>query len=237
MTDNPSNLGNYLTADKMTPITKRAQASVAPGDDPGEFDMILSNGTRDRDGESIPTNSWAQPLPETIPINANHSSDVSDIVGSGVPWIDDQGGLRVRGTFATTPLGQHVRTLVNEGHLRSVSVEFLRRKDGNGRPVNELVGGAFVNIPANPEARVLASKGRLSFAEFRAFLAGEADPIGLVTKAADESADSSAMIAAIHDASVHLGAQCAAPDDVDDGADDGANKAAALKLRLKALRR
>jgi hypothetical protein len=48
------------------------------------------------------------------------------------------------------------------------------------------------------------------------------------------------MVTAIHDAAVHLGAQCYAPADEDmdgdDGADDGANKAAALRLRLKAIR-
>jgi hypothetical protein len=204
-------------------ISKRATASVASSaDEAGGFDLLLSNGTRDRDGETIPPESWAQPLPDTIPINANHSSDFSDIVGSGTPWIDDAGNLRVRGTFASTPLGQHVRSLVTEGHLRSVSVEFLRRKDGNGRPVNELVGGAFVNIPANPEARVLASKGVPQwFAD-------------LVAKAANGE-DTAAMVRAIHDASVHLGAQCV-PDAVDPtGEDDGANTAAALRLRLKAL--
>jgi hypothetical protein len=128
-------------------LTKRAQASVAPGDGPGQFDIILSNAAEDRDGEVLHPEDWAQPLPDTIPINANHSADVSDIVGSGTPFIDSGGNLRVRGTFATTPLAQHVRTLVNEGHLRSVSVEFLRRKDGNDQQVIELVGGAFVNIP------------------------------------------------------------------------------------------
>jgi hypothetical protein len=189
--------------------------------------MLLSNGTRDRDGESISPGSWAQPLPEVIPINANHSADVSDIVGSGRPFIDAEGNLRVQGTFASTPLGQHVRSLVTEGHLRSVSVEFLRRKDGNAT-VNELVGGAFVNIPANPEARVLASKGVPTWFS------------DLVAKAANGE-DTSAMVRAIHDASVHLGAQCVPSADPDaeyaeeTGEADGANKAALLRLRLKAL--
>jgi hypothetical protein len=212
----------------MKPATKRAQASVTASDN-GEFDMVLSNGTLDRDGESLLPGSWVQPLPDTIPINANHSSDVSDIVGSGIPFIDNEGNLRVRGTFASTPLGQHVRTLVNEGHLRSVSVEFLHRKDANGQWLNELVGGAFVNLPSNPTARVLTSKTPAWFEErLTAILAG--DP---VTKAAGD-----AMVQAIHDASVHIGAQCAPGDeDMDgvDGADDGANKAAALRLRLKAI--
>jgi len=194
--------------------------------------MILSNGALDRDGEGLSLSSWAQPLPKSIPINANHSSDVSAIVGSGEPFFDTEGNLRVHGTFASTELAQHVRTLVNENHLRSVSVEFLRRKDGNGQQVNELVGGAFVNIPANPEARVLASKALVDFEK-------RLDAI-LGTKAAGES-DGSAMVTAIHDASVHLGAQCYAQSDESmdgvDGAADGANKAAALGLRLKALQR
>jgi hypothetical protein len=226
----------------MTLQTKRAQASVTPGDN-GEFDLVLSNATIDREGESIPAGSWVQPLPATIPINANHSADVSDIVGSGVPWIDSAGNLRVRGAFASTPLGQKIRTLVNEGHLRSVSVEMLRRKDANsGVVVNELVGGAFVNIPANPTAVVLASKAMEDdtppewfLTRLRETLMGETDAMTMVTKAAGGDA---AMVTAIHDAAVHLGAQClAAPPDVDDGSDDGANKALRLlSLRVKALR-
>src|ERR1700741_3026785 len=94
--------------------TKRAQATVSPGDDTGEFDMILSNGALDRDGEKLNLSDWAQPLPDTIPININHSSDVSDIVGSGVPFFDSEGNLRVRGTYASNPAAQHIRSLVNE---------------------------------------------------------------------------------------------------------------------------
>lgn len=142
----------------MTVVTKRASAAVVPTDDaPGSFDVILSNGTLDRDGDVLRPEDWVQPLPASIPINANHSSDVSHIVGSGRPFIDEKGNLRVVGTFSTTPLAQELRTLVNESHLQSVSVEFLRHKDGD-QVRHELVGGAFVNIPSNPSARVLSSK-------------------------------------------------------------------------------
>jgi hypothetical protein len=191
--------------------TKRASAAVAPSpSDPGEFDMVLSNGALDRDGEKLALSSWVQPLPAVIPINVNHSDDVSDIVGSGQPFFDSEGNLRVKGTYAATRAAQHIRQLVNGGHLTAVSVEFLRRKDANGRQVNELVGGAFVNVPANPEARVLVSKAA----------GGDA-----------------ALIMAIHDAACHLGAQCVVPDvDPDPGADDGANKAALLRLWLRAIR-
>jgi hypothetical protein len=150
---------------------KRANAVIAPGDDSGSFDMLLSNGSLDRDGEKLSLSSWAQPLPATIPININHSNDVSDIVGSGEPFFDSEGNLRVKGRFASTPDAQHIRTLVNELHLTSVSVEFLRTEKGN-----VLVGGAFVNVPANPEARVLASKALDFERRLDAIMAGKPDP-------------------------------------------------------------
>jgi hypothetical protein len=211
--------------------TKRAQASVSPGD-AGEFDVILSDATEDRDGDVLLPQQWKQPLPAVIQFNADHSGSVSDIVGSGRPWIDENGALRVRGKFATTELGQHIRTLVNEGHLTGVSVEFLKRKDADGNPVHELVGGSFVLIPANPSARVLASKALDDFEDrLDAILAGR-----LVAKAAADSADGGAMVQAIHDASYHLGAACVETVDSDDGAADGANRATALRLRLKSIR-
>jgi hypothetical protein len=206
--------------------TKRAQATVSPGEDTGEFDMILSNGALDRDGEKLNLSDWAQPLPDTIPINVNHSSDVSDIIGSGVPFFDSEGNLRVRGTFASNAAAQHIRSLVNEHHLQSVSVEFLRTENGN-----VLVGGAFVNVPANPQARVLASKALDFERRLDAILAGRP-----VAKAVADSSDGMALITAIHDASVHLGAQCVETTDSYDGAADGANRATALQLRLKAIR-
>jgi hypothetical protein len=158
---------------------------------------------------------------------------VSDVIGSGQPWIDQDGNLRVKGTFSSSAAAQHLRGLVAEGHVQSVSVEFLRRKDANGLPVNELVGGAFVSLPANPEARVIASKAAFQ-AGLDAILSGKG------------FGGDGAMLQAIHDASVHLGADCVdgivgldddLSEDGEDGADDGSNKAAALRLRLKALSR
>jgi hypothetical protein len=133
---------------------KTVDAAVRPADGPGEFEMVLSDDSLDRDGEHLWTHEWRDPLPDVIPIKANHSRDVADIVGSGRPYIDSDGALKVRGTFASTPPAQHLRALVTEGHVSSVSVEFLRHPDGTA----ELVGGAFVDIPSNPSARVLAAK-------------------------------------------------------------------------------
>ena len=69
---------------------KRVSAVVGPSlSDPGEFDVILSNDTLDRDGEVLLSTRWKQPLPESIQFNVDHSDHVRDIVGSGAPFIDD----------------------------------------------------------------------------------------------------------------------------------------------------
>lgn len=191
---------------------KRVSAVVGPSlSDPGEFDVILSNDTLDRDGEVLLSTRWKQPLPESIQFNVDHSDHVRDIVGSGAPFIDDAGNLRVRGKFASSELGQHIRGLVNERHLRWVSVEFLRHKDGT----HELVGGAFVKIPSHPTARVLASKA--------------ANGDAALIQAVHDAAYWLGAACAVMDDGVVV-------EDIDlaDGAADGANKAAVLRLlRLK----
>jgi hypothetical protein len=144
-------------------VVTKATASVAPVEDSkskhGEFDVILSTSSLDRDGDELHPDEWKTPLPERITFDSDHGMSVATCVGSGKPFINDQGQLQVRGTFASTPHGQAVRTLVNEGHISSVSVAFMNHKtQKSGKPVRELLNGAFVAVPANPEARVLASK-------------------------------------------------------------------------------
>lgn len=186
----------------MQLATKRATATVSPSSDPGEFDILLSNDALDRHGEQLHQKDWRQ-LPQWVPINVNHSDSVTDVVGSGRPYFDSQGNLRVKGAFADTDAAQHVRALVAGGHVKSVSVEFLRHRDGT----RELIGGAFVSLPANPAAQVLSAK---------AF----SDAVRHIVKSGGAE---DAFLQAIHDASVHLGAGCLSMDGVD-GAADGANK-------------
>jgi len=174
----------------MDVVTKNVEAQVAPVMDSthpsGEFDVILSTDTLDRDGERLYLDEWKQPLPDHITIDSDHDMSVVSTVGSGRPFINDAGQLQVRGTFASTPHGQNVRTLVNEGHIKTVSVAFRvdkTRKDA--KPQRELLNAGFVAVPANPDAVVLSSK----------------------------TAKKDAMMShqqAIHDAAVSLGAMCGA---------------------------
>ncbi|WP_157681324.1 hypothetical protein [Mycobacterium sp. JS623] len=89
-----------------------------------------------------------------------------------------------------------------------------------------------MNVPSNPDARVLSAK---------AFQ----DGLDAILSGKSFGGDG-AMLQAIHDASVHLGADCVdgivgldddLSEDAEDGSSEGANKAVALRLRLKGLSR
>jgi hypothetical protein len=218
-----------MGGEQVTLVTKRMTVSPGTDDGTGTFDAILSTPSVDRDGESLASHHWKQPLPARIAITVDHTGSVSDVVASGEPYIASDGSLRLRGRFSATEKGQTVRQLVVGGDVNSLSVEFLRRKDANGQPVNELTAASFVLLPANTDAVVLSAKA--FDAGLEAILAGKSLGGG-----------DAAMLQAIHDAAGHLGAQCVGMgmDDTDgeaDGANSKAFEAKALQLRLKALAR
>lgn len=151
----------------MSITNKTVMASVKSVNDDteapyGAFDVILSAQTKDRDGDILLKDGWKLPLPEHIPFDIDHGMSIEKTVGSGKPFINDNGDLQVRGTFASTPLGQTVRSLVSEGHIRSTSVAFMSEKstakDGTSVTLREVLNGAFVNTPSNREAIVLGVK-------------------------------------------------------------------------------
>src|SRR6478752_3921183 len=143
----------------------KKDATITNTDDafPGSFEVILSAQTKDRDGDTLLKDGWKLPLPEHITFDSDHGMTVEKTVGSGVPRIDEEtGNLIVSGTYSSLPRAQEVRTLVNEGHIRTTSVAFMSEKtekDGKSVAVRELLNGAFVAIPSNREALVLSSKG------------------------------------------------------------------------------
>lgn len=127
---------------------------------------------------------------------------VATTVGSGEPRLESDGTLRVSGTYASTDLGQQTRALVNEGHIRTTSVTFLRKtgaKGSGGKTSRELLNGTFCAVPVNPEALVLRSKGS-------PLAVGEKGP-ELKAGARNSNKDQSALQTA-HDALVEAGAMC-----------------------------
>jgi HK97 family phage prohead protease len=127
----------------------------------GRFEVVLSTPAYDRDHEVVDAGAF-HPLPDHIGFDADHGMSTTTTVGSGVPTYEGD-RLMVRGTFASTPLAQQVRALVAEGHIRTTSVAYMNPKyevvDGVRHIVSaELLNGAFVAVPANPQALVLAAK-------------------------------------------------------------------------------
>jgi len=201
-------------------VVTKATGTVEPVENStsrhGEFDVILSTSALDRDGDELHPDEWKTPLPDKITFDSDHGMSVATCVGSGKPFINDDGQLQVRGTFASTPHGQAVRTLVNEGHIDRVSVAFMEHKTKkDAKPQRELLNGAFVAVPANPEAVVLSSKAVEGTGDSRVsenYLMSETEAIGDMFQ--DDAMDSDARPQrkeywqGIHDVAVKLGAGC-----------------------------
>lgn len=194
---------------------KSVDAIVTPVEDSkskhGEFDVILSTSDLDRDGDELYADEWKTPLPDKITFDSDHGMSVATCVGSGRPFINDDGQLQVRGTFASTPHGQSVRTLINEGHVGSVSVAFrnLPKTSKDAKPQRELLNGAFVVVPANPKAVVLSSKAVKDGANWRNdTMAAISDMFDNDPFDGGDQTHKTAYFQGVHDLAVKLGAGC-----------------------------
>ena len=146
---------------KMYVIGEVKAGSADDASPHGGFEVILSAPTLDRDGEVIDGKAF-DPLPDHITFDIDHGMSTSTTVASGRPYYDGD-VLKVSGTFSSIPRAQEVRTLVQEGHIRTTSVAFMdahrERKDGIDHITKaELLNGAFVPIPSNRQAMVLSAK-------------------------------------------------------------------------------
>jgi hypothetical protein len=98
----------------------------------GSFEVVLSAPTLDRDGEVIDAKAF-DPLPDHITFDVDQGMSTSTTVASGRPYYEAD-VLKVSGTFSSIPRAEEVRTLVQEGHIRTTSVAFMsaqhERKDG-----------------------------------------------------------------------------------------------------------
>ncbi len=137
-----------------------AEVKAVEGESPnGEFEVVLSMPTLDRDDEVIDVKAF-DPLPESIPFHAFH--DFAQPIGRAVPVYDGD-RLVARGYYASTPDAQVIRAKVSEGIIGHTSVGFMTPKrevkDGKAHIVKaELLEGSFVSVPSNREAAVLAAK-------------------------------------------------------------------------------
>lgn len=141
-----------------------AEVKAAQSENPnGEFEIVMSTDSVDRDGESIVKGAF-DPLPASIPVHAFH--DFHDPVGRAVPEYDADGRLVGRGVFASTARAQEIRQLVSDGVIGHTSVGFMSAerksaKDDDSPPQvlkGELLEVSFVSVPSNRDAAVLMVK-------------------------------------------------------------------------------
>jgi len=175
-------------------VAELKSTSVATKSPTGSFEAVLSVPTLDRDGEIVDAGAF-DPLPEHITIDIDHAMSVEKTIGSGRPFYDGP-ILKFEGTFASTPLAQMVRSLVDEGHIRTMSVAYMQANyevdQHDGLPhlrKAQLLNAGIVGIPANRDALITASKS-------------------LAADVASIEPDAKSAAQAAHDHLVTLGAVC-----------------------------
>lgn len=153
----------------------------------GSFEAILSVPVKDRDGEVIDAGAF-NPLPAHMPIDLDHAMTVEKTVASGRPFYDGD-VLKFEGTWASHPLAQMVRGLVDEGHIRTMSVAYMGARyevdEKDGLPhlrSAELLNAGVVGIPSNREALITASKSYQTAVADVAEVVPEADPVAQLTE-------------------------------------------------------
>jgi HK97 family phage prohead protease len=186
--------GKYIAEIKSTTATTKAPN--------GSFEAVLSVPSVDRDREVLDAGAF-NPLPEHITIDIDHAMTVEKTVASGSPYYDGA-ILKFEGTYASHPLAQMVRSLVEEGHIRTMSVAYMNSHyevDDTDGLVHlrkaELLNAGIVGIPSNREALITASKSLVS------------DVADAITDAETKTgARQLAALQSIHDTLVKLGVTC-----------------------------
>lgn len=206
----------------MNTLLATIKSTSGTKDGVGSFQADLSVPTLDRDKEVVDPGAFA-PLPEHITIDIDHAMSVEKTVGSGRPFYGADGVLRFKGTYASTPLAQMVRTLVDEGHIRTMSVAYMDSvyevgDDGlKHLRKAELLNAGIVGIAANREALITASKALVTEVIDAAVVpdalpgAGGSYAAALRDKSgARHSTQDLKLLQTAHDALAALGVTCAA---------------------------
>lgn len=147
----------------MTEVYSKAFASIEASEEKdygpnGGFTAILSTPSQDRDGDKLLREEWKEFASDRYPLDMDHGMSVAETVGSFTPYFDGE-KMMMDAFFSSITRAQEVRTLVDEGHIRTVSVAFMVDKSKkDGTPKRELLNAGIVAIPSNRDAVILASK-------------------------------------------------------------------------------
>lgn len=128
------------------------------GDKKGMYLFVISDGKKDRHGESINPNGWDFTEFNENPV-ALIGHDYRQLpVGKWLPPYVENGEVLAWLDLAGTERGEEARTLIEGGYLKTVSVGFgIGRWGGSGEEYDimesKLYEVSLVSIPANTRAR------------------------------------------------------------------------------------
>lgn len=156
----------HILTKKLTEDTvKQIRAKMAPrasvkGE--GEFEVVATTESVDREGEILLTEGWDFKNYLNNPIVLWGHDWYSKPIGAVTDIQQEDGKIIMKGVFAPTEQGQEVRALYESGILRTVSVGYLvKERNGPVLTKMEMIELSFVAVPANPEAMTTAQKTAL----------------------------------------------------------------------------
>ncbi len=145
--------------------TKFAQASIIKQDAAlGTFTAVASTSTVDRHGEVVSPEGWNLENFKANPVLLWGHDHTKMAIGKATKiWVEgfgQQAKLMFSGVWQTvTDEGKAAAQLVADGILKSFSVGFMPiEMEGNTYTEQELLEISLVNVPANPDAVMLAYK-------------------------------------------------------------------------------
>lgn len=136
------------------------KATITEKASDGSFTAVASSPKTDRHGEVVDQAGWDLKNFKKNPVLLWAHDHTQMAIGKATRVWMSEGKLMFKGVWQeATDLGKAAKQLVEDGILKTFSVGFLPSEmDGNTYTKQELLEISLVNVPANPDAMMLAYK-------------------------------------------------------------------------------
>lgn len=141
-------------------MKKHVKAKITEKASDGSFTAIASTAKTDRHNEVVDPSGWDLKNFKQNPVLLwAHDHTIPAIGNATKVWISE-GKLMFKGVLNdATDFARGIKRLVDDGVLKTFSVGFMPvDMDGNTYTKQELLEISLVNVPANPDAQMLAYK-------------------------------------------------------------------------------
>lgn len=136
------------------------KATITEKASDGSFTAVASSAKTDRHGEVVDQKGWDLKNFKKNPVLLWAHDHSQMAIGKATRVWMSEGNLMFKGVWQeATDLGKAAKQLVEDGILKTFSVGFLPSEmEGNTYTKQELLEISLVNVPANPDAMMLAYK-------------------------------------------------------------------------------